>query len=91
VRYQSTGESSRLRLAIRLFRTLPHANCCVIRISPWTGALCFPLTVLAQDPSVLRNGKALTISVLVPAESLAPGPKSHRIHVVDYDSTENRY
>lgn len=50
-----------------------------------------PLTVLAQDPSILVNGRALTIAVPVPTESLAPGPKSHRIHVVDYDSTENRY
>jgi hypothetical protein len=25
-------------LAIRLFRSLPHANRCVTSISPWTGA-----------------------------------------------------
>jgi hypothetical protein len=29
-----TGESSSLRLAIRLFRSPLHANCCVISISP---------------------------------------------------------
>jgi hypothetical protein len=50
-----------------------------------------PLTVLAQDPSVLVNGHALTITVPVPSASLAPGPKGYRIHVVDYDSTENKY
>jgi len=29
-------ESSALRLEIRLFRSLSHANCCVIRNSPWS-------------------------------------------------------
>jgi len=32
------GEPSLLRLAIRLFRPLPHANCYVIRNSPWSGS-----------------------------------------------------
>jgi hypothetical protein len=38
-----TGESSALRLAIRLFRPLSHANCRVIRNSPWSrcGVLTF--------------------------------------------------
>lgn len=50
------------------------------------------LTVLAQDPSVLKkNGQALTITVPVPQESLAPGPKGHRIHIVDFDASENVY
>ena len=49
------------------------------------------LTVLAQDPSVQQNGKALTIPVPVPWESLAPGPKGHRIHVVDFDTSKNAY
>jgi hypothetical protein len=49
------------------------------------------LTVLAQDPSVQVNGKALTITVPVPHESLAPGPKSHRIQIVDFDASENQY
>lgn len=49
------------------------------------------LTVLAQDPSVLIDGKAVTCTVPVPCESLAPGPKGHRIHVIDYDSTRNRF
>jgi len=50
-----------------------------------------PLTVLAQDPSVLVNGQMLTITVPVPSASLAPGPKGPRIQVIDYDSTEGRY
>jgi hypothetical protein len=51
-----------------------------------------PLTVLAQDPSVRKaNGAALTTTVLVPNETLAPGPKGHRIHVIDYDATRGRY
>jgi hypothetical protein len=50
-----------------------------------------PLTVLAQDPDVLQEGKALTVQVPVPRESLAPGPKGHRIHVVDFDATRNRF
>ena len=50
-----------------------------------------PLTVLAQDPDVLQEGKALTVQVPVPRESLAPGPKGHRVHVVDFDATRNRF
>lgn len=50
-----------------------------------------PLTVLAQDPDVLLGGKALTVQVPVPRESLAPGPKGHRVHVVDFDATRNRF
>lgn len=49
------------------------------------------LTVLAQDPSIQENGKAVTITVPVPKESLAPGPKGNRIHIVDFNSTEDRY
>ena len=49
------------------------------------------LTVLAQDPSVLVKGRVLTVQVPVPRESLAPGPKGHRVHVIDFDATENRF
>lgn len=46
------------------------------------------LTVLAQDPSVRApGGKALTTTVSIPAERLEPGPKGHRIHVIDYDAS----
>jgi predicted amidohydrolase YtcJ len=26
-------------MAIGLFRTIPHARCCVIRVPPWSGSL----------------------------------------------------
>lgn len=51
-----------------------------------------PWTILAQDPSVMRaGGRALTTRVWVPAERLAPGPQGHRVHVIDYNATTDRY
>lgn len=50
------------------------------------------LTVIAQDPGVTtRNGRVLMTEVEVPAEALAPGPRGHRVHVVDFDSSTNRF
>ncbi len=47
-----------------------------------------PWTILAQDPLALGpSGRALTTTVNVPAERLERGPKGHRVHVVDYDSS----
>jgi len=49
-------------------------------------------TVLAQDPGVLgKGGTALTTTVEVPAERLERGPKGHRIHVLDYDGSADRF
>lgn len=49
-------------------------------------------TILAQDPDVLgADGRALTTSVSVPAERLERGPKGHRVHVIDYDASANRF
>ena len=49
------------------------------------------LTVLAQDPSLLGLGdRALTTQVTLAAESVAPGPKGHRVHVIDFDTSANR-
>lgn len=46
------------------------------------------LSIIAQDPSILgANGKILTTQIDVPAEELAPGPRGHRVHVIDYDTT----
>lgn len=45
------------------------------------------LTIVAQDPSIKKDGKILTASVDVPAEEFAPGPCGYRVHVIDYDST----
>ena len=51
-----------------------------------------PWTVLAQDPTVTRKGgRALTTKVYVPAERMAAGPQGHRVHVIDYDSSTDRY
>lgn len=50
------------------------------------------VTVLAQDPAVRGpGGRALTTHVVVPAERLEPGPKGHRIHVIDYDASTDTY
>jgi hypothetical protein len=47
---------------------------------------------MAQDPSVLgRGGVALTTTVEVPAERLEPGPKGHRVHVIDYDGSADLF
>lgn len=43
--------------------------------------------IVAQDPSVKRNGRILRAIVEIPAEHLAPGPRGHRVSVVDYDAS----
>ncbi len=48
------------------------------------------LTVLAQDPSVLRQGRALTAQITLPLELLTPGPRGYRVQVIDYDATTDR-
>lgn len=48
------------------------------------------LTIVAQDPSVRRDGGILTARVAVPRENLAPGPRGARVHVVDYDAASKR-
>jgi hypothetical protein len=50
-----------------------------------------PMTVVAQDPSVTQEGEVVMGTVLVPYEDLEPGPKGHRIHVVDYDASTDRW
>lgn len=45
------------------------------------------LTVLAQDPSVLNGGRALTTQVAIPDEVMGIGPRGSRIEVVDYDAS----
>jgi len=46
-------------------------------------------TVIAQDPAVREARRIVTAQVDVPVEVLAPGPRGYRVHVVDYDSTQN--
>lgn len=51
-----------------------------------------PWTILAQDPSILgAGGKALTTTVMLPAERLERGPKGFRVHVIDYDASTNTF
>ena len=45
------------------------------------------MSIIAQDPSVTRNGRILMAKVAVPAEDVIAGPMGYRVHVVDYDST----
>jgi hypothetical protein len=45
--------------------------------------------IIAQDPTIKdHHGRILTIKVSVPAEELSPGPRGHRVSVVDFDSTQ---
>jgi hypothetical protein len=43
--------------------------------------------VIAQDPSVMSNGKILRSELSIPWEDLEPGPKGSRVHVIDFDAT----
>ncbi len=45
------------------------------------------LTIVAQDPSIRRNGRILTARVDVPAEELVAGPWGHRVQIIDYDAS----
>lgn len=45
------------------------------------------LTIIAQDPSILVNGRILRTEVEIPAEELQPGPWGYRVHTVDFDSS----
>lgn len=50
------------------------------------------ISVVAQDPSVTdAKGRIVMSKIRIPCEVLAPGPMGYRIHVVDYDATEERY
>ncbi len=47
------------------------------------------MTILAQDPSIRRDGKIITVKVAIPAEDLRVGPMGHRVQLVDYDATRS--
>jgi hypothetical protein len=49
------------------------------------------LTVFALDPSVRSRGRILRTQVEIPNEYLAAGPRGHRVFVVDYDSSTDRF
>lgn len=44
-------------------------------------------TIIAQDPGVRVRGRILTARISVPDDHPSPGPRGHRAHVIDYDST----
>lgn len=46
-----------------------------------------PMTIIAQDPSVKKNGSILRAQVQVPYERLRPGPTGYRVKVIDYDAS----
>jgi hypothetical protein len=46
-------------------------------------------TIVAQDPSIQRNGRIVTSEIDIPAELLEPGPTGYRVMVVDYDASNN--
>ena len=49
----------------------------------------YRMRVLAQDPSVFgSSGKPLVADVEVPADRIEEGPRTHRIRVIDYDSSK---
>jgi hypothetical protein len=49
------------------------------------------ITVLAQDPDVLDDGRALTTQVMLAADPIFTGPRGSRIEVVDYDSSTDTF
>jgi hypothetical protein len=49
------------------------------------------ITVIAQDPSVRRGGRIVMGKIAIPREELREGPWGHRVQVVDYDASLDRY
>jgi hypothetical protein len=43
--------------------------------------------IVAQDPSVRRDGAIVTAWITIPFEDLEPGPMGYAVHVVDYDAS----
>ena len=48
------------------------------------------VTIVAQDPSILRDGKVLTATVNLPWEDLEDGPMGCSLYVADYDASTRR-
>ena len=47
------------------------------------------MTIIAQDPSIKDSeGNILRSRVNIPYEKIGAGPRGHRVHVVDYDSSQ---
>jgi hypothetical protein len=50
-----------------------------------------PLRIVAQDPSIKSGNRILRAILDVPAEDLERGPWGHRVQVVDYDVSTDRF
>lgn len=48
------------------------------------------MTIVARDPGVRRRDGVLLARVEVPREALSPGPRGHRLHVVDADASSGQ-
>jgi hypothetical protein len=48
------------------------------------------MTIVARDPGVRRQGAVLLARVEVPRETLTPGPRGHRVQVVDVDASSGQ-
>ena len=48
--------------------------------------------IVAQDPSIKRDGRIVTATINIPWEDVEPGPMGYAVHVIDYDaSTRTMY
>lgn len=49
------------------------------------------LTIFALDPAVKVRGRILRTQIEIPNESLDPGPRGSRVHIVDCDSSHDTF
>ena len=49
------------------------------------------VTIVAQSPLLREGRKILTAQVEIPYEPLAPGPRGHRVEVIDYDASATSF
>jgi hypothetical protein len=47
------------------------------------------VTIIARDPALKVDNRIVRAQVLVPAETLAPGPIGYRVAVIDYDASND--
>lgn len=62
--------------------------------TPGVGPMLRPtrtMTILAQDPTLVVDGRILTATITIPNEQLSAGPRGYRVQVVDYDASTNRW
>src|SRR5512141_529475 len=47
------------------------------------------VTIIARDPGLKVKNRIVRAQVLIPAETLAPGPVGYRVEVIDYDASND--